>query len=156
MMIKEFERTGLLTSKDLILPTEKQLKKGVAISECIQLIPCDPCVDSCPVNAIYMNDINSIPVIDYDTCIACGKCIGVCPGLALFVVKTSDEKGFVTLPFEFLPVPENGQTVDALDREGKKIDTGVVRKIIKVGKTWIITIEIDRQYVMDIRNIRVP
>ena len=29
-------------------------------------------------------------------------------------------------------------------------------QIKKVGKTWIITIEIDKQYIMDIRNIRIP
>jgi len=153
--MKTYEQTGIITKKYLVLPSKKYLEKGVAISECIQHIPCNPCVDSCPVDAITMKDINSIPVIDYDSCVSCGKCIGVCPGLALFIVKTTNQKGNVTLPYEFHPSPKKGDQVDALDREGNKIDTGIVTKIRKAGKTMILTIEINKQHVMEARNIKV-
>ncbi|MEA2055800.1 MAG: 4Fe-4S binding protein, partial [Candidatus Thermoplasmatota archaeon] len=73
----DYERTGLLSVKDLKLPSEEQLEKGVAIIECIQKIPCNPCVESCPVNAITMKNINDLPIIDYDKCVGCGKCVGV-------------------------------------------------------------------------------
>jgi len=153
--MKTYEQHGVLTTKDLILPNKKQLEKGVAISECIQLIPCNPCVDSCPVDAISMKDINSIPVIDYDRCISCGKCIGVCPGLALFIVKKTSEKGYVTLPYEMYPTPKKGHNVEVLDRRGKPIGQGLVTKIKKAGKTRIITVEINKDKIMDVRNIRV-
>jgi len=153
--MKDFEKNGILSQKDLVLPTKNHLKKGVVISECIQDIPCNPCVDSCPVSAISMKDINSIPVIDYELCITCGKCVGVCPGLALFLIKTTDEKGYVTIPYEFLPIPIKDQIVDVLDREGKKIGVGVVKKVKKTGRTFIVTVEIEKQQVMDVRNIRI-
>ena len=116
---------------------------------------CEDLTEHDVIDAISMKDINSIPAIDYDVCISCGNCIGVCPGLALFIVKTTEDKGYVTLPYEFLPIPEKGQHVNTLDRKGNKIDTGVVQKIRKAGKTCIVTIEIEKHHVMDVRNIRV-
>lgn len=151
----DYEKTGVLSIKDLKLPSEKQLEKGVAILECVQEIPCNPCVDSCPVNAISMKDINAPPVIDFDKCIGCRKCVGLCPGLAIFVVKVKDGKGLITLPYEFLPVPKAGDKVKALDREGKIREEGIVRKVVKKDKTMIITVEVSEDLAMDIRNIRV-
>ncbi len=153
--MKRYEKTGVLSKSDLILPSKKQLKKGVAILECIQEIPCDPCVDSCPVNAISMEDINAPPIVDYNRCIACGKCVGICPGLAIFVVKVINDKALITLPYEFLPTPQVGDTVEGLNREGKTIDRVTVKRVTKKGKTMIITIEADEKVVMDLRNIRV-
>ena len=103
-MIKNFEQTGILSIDDLVIPRDDQLEKGVAISECIQLIPCNPCVDICPFDAISMEDINAVPVVDFKKCTGCGKCISICPGLAIFVVKIKDDKAFITLPYEFLPI----------------------------------------------------
>jgi Fe-S-cluster-containing hydrogenase component 2 len=154
--MKSYEKTGILTKKDLKLPTKKQLKKGVVIIECIQEIPCDPCVASCPVNSIKMKDINAPPEIDYEKCIGCAKCVGICPGLAIFVVKILDnKKALVTLPYEFLPVPKKGDIVDGLNRIGEKIDEVTVKKVIKKGRTMVITVETEEKYAMDIRNIKV-
>lgn len=153
-MIK-YERTGVLSLKDLLLPSKKQLEKGVAIAECIQEIPCNPCVDSCPVNAISMKDINAPPVVDYDRCIACTKCVGICPGLAIFVIKQTGDNALVTLPYEMIPVPEKLQTVDVLNRKGEKIDTGMVKKIVYQGKTAVVTIEVKKEHIMHARNIKV-
>jgi Fe-S-cluster-containing hydrogenase component 2 len=151
----EYEKTGLLNLKDLKTPTKKQLEKGVAILECIQEIPCNPCVDSCPVSAISMKDINAPPINDYDKCIGCTKCVGVCPGLAIFVVKIKEGRALITLQYEFLPVPKIGDKVEALDRKGAKVGFGIVRRVVKQGKTMVITIEIDENQAMDVRNIRV-
>jgi len=154
--MKNYEKTGVLSKKDIKLPTRRQLKKGVAIIECVQKIPCNPCVEACPVNAIYMKDINETPEIDYDKCIGCKKCVGVCPGLAIFVVKILDNnKALVTLPYEQFPIPEENDIVDGLDREGKKIDEVKVKKVVKKGKTNVITIKTEEKYAMDVRNIRV-
>jgi len=153
--MKNYEKDGILTIKDLSLPTDEQLKKGVALIECVQEIPCNPCVDSCPVGAISMKDINAPPVVDYDKCIACGKCIGVCPGLAIFVIKIKNDKALVSIPYEFLPVPAKGDTVKALNRKGKIVSDAIVQRVIKKGKTMIITIEVEKDLYNDIRNIRV-
>ena len=147
--------TGVLTPKDLHLPTEQQLQKGVAILECTQEIPCNPCVDSCPVHAISMKDINAPPQMNYDACIGCTKCVGICPGLAIFVVQHIGEKALVTLPYEFYPVPKVNDRVKGLDREGKARCDATVKKVRKQGKTMVVTIEIPRSLSIDIRNIRV-
>ena len=126
--MKRWEIEGIVELKDLELPNEEQLRKGVAIIECVQEIPCNPCVDACPTNAISMENINALPKIDYEKCIGCGKCIEVCPGLAIFVVKVN-EKALISLPYEFLPLPKEGQKVKALDREGKEICDAIVKKV---------------------------
>ena len=153
--MRQYEKTGILSIKDLQVPSKKQLEKGVAILECVQDIPCNPCVESCPVHAISMKDINAPPVNDFEKCIGCTKCVGICPGLAIFVVKVKGNKAWVTLPYEFVPAPKVGETVTALDRAGVNRGKALVKKVIKQGKTMVITIEIDSDVAMDIRNIKV-
>ena len=153
--MRDYEKTGILSIKDLQVPSKQQLEKGVAILECVQEIPCNPCVESCPVYAIFMKDINAPPVNDFERCIGCTKCVGVCPGLAIFVVKVKDEKAWVTLPYEFVTVPKVGDIVKALDRTGTVRGKALVKKVVKQGKTMVITIEVDSSGAMDIRNIKV-
>ena len=148
-------KDGILDIEEIKKPTEEQLKKGVAIIECIQEIPCNPCVDSCPVNAITMKDINAPPVVDYDKCIACGKCVGICPGLAIFVVKIKDDIAYITLPYEMLPIPEKNQEVEALNRKGEVVAKATVVKVLKAGKTMVITIKTKKELAMIVRNIKV-
>lgn len=38
-----------------------------------------PAMAVCPKGAITQKDIRSLPVINYDKCIACGKCMQFCP-----------------------------------------------------------------------------
>jgi len=153
--MSSYDKTGVLSTKDLKLPSKEHLEKGVAIIECIQEIPCDPCVASCPVNAISMKNINALPVVDFEKCIGCGKCVGSCPGLAIFVIKSKDYKALITLPYEFLPVPEVGDIVNALDRWGNNRCNGTVKRVQKKGKTMVITVEVIEDLAMEIRNIRV-
>jgi Fe-S-cluster-containing hydrogenase component 2 len=152
--IKEYEKTGILSLKTLTLPSDKQLKKGVAILECIQEIPCDPCVAICPVNSISMKDINDIPKIDFNKCTGCKRCVSICPGLAIFVVKIIDNKALITLPYELLPVPKVGDNVTALDREGKSRGKAKIIKVNKKRKTTVVTIEVDKDLAMEVRNIK--
>ena len=152
--MKRWETEGITELADLNLPEEEHLKKGAAIIECIQEIPCNPCVDACPFNAISIENINALPIVDYEKCVGCGKCIEVCPGLAIFVVKIINEKAIIMLPYEFLPLPKEGQKVKALDREGKEICDAVVKKV-RVGKTNVINIELPAKHAMNARNIRV-
>ena len=152
--IKQYEETGILSLKDIKLPTDEQLKKGVAIIECVQEIPCDPCVAICPVNAISMKDINDTPKIDFNKCTGCKSCVGICPGLAIFVVKVKDDKAFVTLPYEFLPIPKVGDKVTALNREGKPRGCARIVKVNRTIKTTVVTIEVDKDLAMEVRNIK--
>lgn len=153
-IIKSYEKNGILSIKDLTLPTDEQLKKGVAIIECIQEIPCDPCVAICPFDSISMKDINDTPKIDYNKCTGCRRCVSVCPGLAIFVVKIIDNKALITLPYEFLPIPKEGDTVKTLDRGGKSRGKAKVIKVNKSKKTTVVTIEVDKKFAMEVRNIK--
>lgn len=152
-----YEEDGVLELKDLNLPSEERLKKGpTAIIECIENIPCNPCVDACPFNAISMEKITDIPEIDYEKCTGCGTCISMCPGLAIFVVDISREKAVITIPYEFLPIPEIGDKVKALDRKGDIVsEAKVIRVKENENKTNTVTIEIDKELGMIVRNIKV-
>ncbi len=39
-----------------------------------------PCVKSCPVKALSVSKETGAVLVDFETCIACGKCIDACPG----------------------------------------------------------------------------
>ena len=108
----------------------------------------------CPVKAISMKSINDLPNIDYNKCTGCRRCVGICPGLAIFVVKLLDSKALITFPYEFLPIPKVGDIVTALDREGKSKGPAKVVKVNKSEKTNVITIEVEKDLATDVRNIR--
>ncbi len=40
---------------------------------------CGACADTCREHAISLSDKEDAPVIDFDKCLSCGKCITVCP-----------------------------------------------------------------------------
>ena len=150
-----YKETGVISTNDLKLPSKEQLEKGVAIIECIEPIPCNPCVEACPSGAITMKDLNDPPNIDYDRCTGCGKCIAVCPGLAIFVVKVRDTDALISIPYEFLPIPREGEKVLVLDREGNVKGKGLVIRVGKFGKTHVITVKTDRENALVVRNIMV-
>jgi len=152
-----YESTGVITLKDIQLPSKERLEKGpVAVIECPQSIPCDPCVEACPFCAISMNDINDLPKIDFEKCTGCGACIGKCPGLAIFVVDMtySDNEALIKIPYEF-NIPKIGDTVKALDRKGDvKGDAKVIRVVKEKDKTAVVSIAVKKNLAMEVRNIR--
>ena len=156
------ERTGIPTDDDLekVIPDKKRLAKGpVVIIECFQKIPCDPCAISCKLGAIKpFKDINDLPIVDFDKCTGCGVCISSCPGLAIFVIDMnySDEKSLIKLPHEMLPLPEKGEDVYALDRDGSILGKAKVVRVLKdKNKTHIISLEVPKSTAMKVRSIKV-
>lgn len=153
--MEDYEVSGVISRDMIKMPSEKHLERGVAIIECVQEIPCNPCVNACPFGAISMENLNDLPKIDYDKCVGCGRCVSVCPGLAIFLVKIEGKNGFVTLPYEMLPIPKVGGIVKVLDRKGRVIGEGEVVKLKIENRTSIVTIKIDKSLIMDARNIRI-
>jgi Fe-S-cluster-containing hydrogenase component 2 len=164
-MSEELSRSGYLSEEELKdspgVPSEARRRAGpVAVIECTQDIPCNPCEASCKVEAISVGkDITNLPQLDEQKCVGCQTCVFICPGQAIFVVDESLENGKarVTIPYEFLPLPEKGDTVIALDRSGKELGeaqvTGV-RKTEKMDETSIVTIEVPGEWSMKARGVK--
>jgi Fe-S-cluster-containing hydrogenase component 2 len=97
--------SGRLSDAELagVMPPSERLVRGpVAVIECVQEIPCNPCEKACPFGAITVGeDITACPVIDRDKCRGCGLCISRCPGLAIFVVDASGDEATIMLPYEY-------------------------------------------------------
>ena len=157
-------QTGVPTDYDIdsVFPNEERLKRGpVAIIECFQEIPCNPCQNACRKNAIAaFEDINDLPIIDHEKCNGCALCVPKCPGLAIITVflDWSEDKALMSIPYEFYPLPKPGDTVMGLDRNGKEI---APVQIIKVStakttdKTPIVSFSLDKSLIKTIRHIRI-
>lgn len=153
-----YKSTGVISLNDIDMPSEERLKEGpVVVVECVENIPCNPCVDACPKDAITMSTIIDVPEIDFEECMGCGLCVMECPGLAIFIVDCSysEERCKVTVPYEYLPVPEKGDKVYALNRKGEKVQKAEVTRVRKSGKTYGITMEVDRKNVWEVRGLEV-
>jgi len=140
------------------LPSEERLAKGpVAIIECTEDIPCDPCVEACKPGAISKESLITPPIIDYEKCTGCTLCIDICPGLAIFAVNMNYEEGkaLVSIPYEMLPLPKKGEKLGALGRSGKRVGEAEVIKTRKGrGGTYIVSIAVDRELAMEARSIK--
>jgi Fe-S-cluster-containing hydrogenase component 2 len=136
-------------------------KNGLVVIECPQRIPCNPCHTSCPTGAVVpFADINDVPRIDYEKCTGCGMCVAKCPGLACFVVDLTaggPNEALMKLPYEMLPRPEKGQTVDCLDREGKTVAQSKVENVTEPWKdsTLVVHVLVPKDLVDVIRAVRV-
>lgn len=158
------EKTGVATSEMVkeVFPLIDRINEGpVAVIECFKRIPCNPCETACKFNAISIGqDINNRPILDTKKCTGCGSCISKCPGLSIMVVdgSKSENKLHFKIPYEFIPLPEEGKVIEGLNRKGEFICDV---KVVKVqnpksfDRTPIITLEVDRKFMYDFRNIKV-
>jgi Fe-S-cluster-containing hydrogenase component 2 len=160
---KTLSSSGLPEPSDIaaILPDEQRLRQGpVAIIECFQEIPCDPCSEACAHGAIRaFEHVCHLPAVDHALCNGCGLCVVRCPGLAIFVVDLSGEGSLATvkLAYEYLPLPQAGQEVMALDRRGAVLGPAKVlscQRPRSFDRTALITLELPKEQAMAVRGIR--
>jgi len=115
------------------LPSPARRAAGpYALFECFQSIPCNPCFTFCRFGAVKpLDNINDIPELDYDKCTGCMSCVPNCPGLAIFMIDETyaPDQSLVTIPYEYLPLPEKGAEVDAVDREGALVCKATVANV---------------------------
>jgi Fe-S-cluster-containing hydrogenase component 2 len=160
---KQYLSDGIIGLEDLAsfnsVPSTERIreKRPVAMIECIQEIPCNSCVVACKLGAIQMARVNDLPRVDYNKCTGCMACAMVCPGLAVFLLREGDGVGYVTLPYEFLPVPKTGDQVMALNREGAVLGKGKVARVLPPERndgTALVTIEVPKELLLEARAIR--
>lgn len=142
------------------IPSAVRRKMGpVACIECFQQIPCNPCEEACPRGAITVGkEITSLPTLDGEKCNGCGICMTRCPGLAIFALDETygEASALVSFPYEYLPLPVKGQEVKCTDRLGQYVTDGVIHQVRTAAAfdhTAIVTVEIPRKYVMEVRFI---
>ncbi|UCB45226.1 MAG: 4Fe-4S binding protein [Spirochaetota bacterium] len=163
-MQRGFKLTGVLTDAELHrLPgapsVERAAKGPVAVIECAEEFPCDPCEYSCAYGAIIVGQpIINLPCLDEDSCTGCGKCIAQCPGFAIFVMNLnySKKEATVSFPYEFLPTYKAGEVVNAVNRSGKVITKGKVvdvKNLTNQDRTVVITIAVPKEFGWDVRGI---
>jgi Fe-S-cluster-containing hydrogenase component 2 len=164
-MAKDSSKTGFLSDEELRggpgIPSEARRQKGaVAVLECLEDIPCNPCESICKFDAITVGeDITTPPLLTEDNCVGCRSCVPICPGQAIFIVDESlpDDRAAIEMPYEYRPLPQKGDMVMALDRAGKQIGDATVtavKKTEKMDRTATVIIEVPRNWSMRARAIR--
>lgn len=168
--VLEFTEEGIANSMNLLkkgyvadseierYPGVKKIKGIHPVIECTQNIPCNPCQDACPKGCIRVgSDITSLPVVDENTpCIGCGMCVASCSGQAIFLVNEDVGNGMatVTMPYEFLPLPKEGDKGVALDRSGKVVceaEVVSIRSAKAFDHTNLLTIQVPADMAMRAR-----
>nr|WP_288556511.1 4Fe-4S binding protein [uncultured Mediterraneibacter sp.] len=157
--------TGYLEYEELktkqILPSPARYEKGpVAVIECVQEIPCNPCESSCRLGAIEIGDpITNLPYLVEEKCIGCGVCVSKCPGLAIVIVDKSYSKTTATIafPYEYYPTPSIGDIREAVNRKGNVLCSAKVVKVLNpenFDHTPVVTIEIPKDLADEVRSIK--
>lgn len=138
---------------------ETENLKIYPIIRCVQEIPCNPCIDSCPRQSITIpgDSIMGLPEFSGD-CIACMKCVSACPGLAINLIQPDfdgeKDTSLLILPYELedsdLIV---GRTVTTVDMEGNIVGDGtiVAFRISPIDKRrTLISIEVPKAEAFDV------
>ncbi len=132
---------------------------------CLQEIPCNPCTDVCPMNSISTEDHSLMGIPQFqDKCIGCGRCVSICPGLAITLVdKGYDPEGktaLVTLPWEIgEDILKPGETVITCKLEGEELGKG---KVIAIkNSSWqdrrkFLLVEVPAEEADMVAGIRMP
>ena len=156
-------QNGIPTPEDLakVLPSEERMQKGAfAITECFQQIPCNPCEGICHFGAIKVGEqITDLPRLDEEACTGCGLCVAHCPGLAITIIDKSysGTEATVDLPFEYIPLPKEGDVVDAVSRGGEVVCKGRILSVKKPGAyagTAVVSMAVPMEHIDEVRSMK--
>lgn len=157
-----YHRRDELEELGVLPPEEKVKEKRVALIECVEEIPCNPCAVICRQDAIEKEGLCTLGKVDWEKCSGCTMCVAVCPGLSIFLQQIKDGKGYVTMPYEVLPAPKVGMTVKLMDRSGKVVGEGKIVNPTYQAKgdaypRWVVTVEMDDPALSyEVRAIKIP
>ncbi len=130
--------------------------------DCTQNIPCNPCVSACHQGAIQIaGGLTDTPAVLEENCNGCGGCIAACPGQACFVVDMDYGEGLasVDIPFEYTPLPTEGEEVTATNNDGETLCPARVLRVLlteKNNKTAIVRLAVSPAFARQVRGIAAP
>ena len=142
--------------------TNFEKNEGVfPIIHCLQEIPCNPCTTVCPTNSIHTEDGGLMGVPIYDgSCIGCGKCVLICPGLAITLVdyRKNQDNPIVTMPYEVgnYPVKE-GDKLKLMDIDGVFLEEGTVTQVLtnKANRTQLVRASVSSANVRKVASFKI-
>jgi len=137
------------------------------VLRCDQDIPCNPCTEVCSKQGIVIPEGNILGRPKFEgECLACMKCVAICPGLAISLVdRRHDPTGKlakVTVPWEMPDgLVKEGQEVTATGAEGEVIGRGRILKIVSgkwLNKRRLLSLEVpaDKAHLVAGVRIREP
>ena len=135
-------------------------KRPAVVIECDQAVPCNPCEIACTRGAIIIGSpITNPPQVDLSLCTGCGLCLASCPGLAIFLVEEEfgPQEVAISFVYEFLPLPEIGQEIEATDRRGRVVTTGRVIRVRNPASfdlSPVVTIAVPREHMNVVRGMK--
>lgn len=137
------------------------------VLHCRQEIPCNPCTSVCPYGLIEIDgtDIRSLPWYIAERtgkeCIGCGRCVIICPGLAITLVDYREEGSMpvVSIAYELAEGRiAIGDKVTVLDTEGTplgKVETTNISAVPGNDHTVIVKVKAPKDYAKRIAGIRI-
>lgn len=136
------ETENILKSKPGQIQEQKKSPDELVfpVMHCTQEIPCDPCANVCPNNLIHVDkkDIRKLPEFcpsDEKNCIACERCVAICPGLAITLVdfRKDPQSPIVSIPLEFSKAKFLGnENITVTDVKGLKLAQLPVVKVRQI------------------------
>lgn len=156
-------RPGSITKPSQAYPHEGMYP----IMHCTQEIPCNPCSTVCPkgLTKVSQVDIRNLPHYDRskdEQCINCGRCVAVCPGLAVSIVdfRKQNGKALVSLPYEQDPERlKMGELIEVTNTEGLTLGSYPIMQIRKIvgyrDGTQVVTVEVPADLATEVSGFRI-
>lgn len=131
------------------------------VIHCLQEIPCNPCTTVCPTNSIHTEDGSLMALPRYQgSCIGCGKCVLICPGLAITLVdyRKDAENPTVTMPYEVFNIPRKmGEALELVDIDGNELGSFPAISVVemKERQTQLVRVQVPRSIAKKVASFRI-